>query len=392
MRELDEMSAPIDWFRPVLKQMQAYQPGEWPQPNSGVLKLNSNENPYPPSPKVLAALANFSGELLRRYPDPQAVDFCQTVAKTFDIPADWVMAGNGSDDLLTLVVRACAEDQRHEDQRRRLAYPTPTYVLYRTLAAIQPAETVEIPYETAGDEWRLPVEQLIAAQAAVTLVATPNSPTGHPVPLADLRSLAANLKGVLVIDEAYVDFVDRLADPRADRRSLDLIKEFENVLVLRTLSKGYALAGLRVGFGCAQPALLAGLKKIKDSYNVDAIALQLGAVAIADQDYKNAIALKVVSAREQLAHELRAMNFRVWPSQANFLLVQPPIEPVVSNPPATSPATPNACARDLYQKLKARQIMIRYFDEPGLADKLRITVGTAEQNTQLLKAIGEIHW
>ncbi len=365
-----------DWFRPALTQVQGYQPGEWPAPHSQVLKLNSNENPYPPSPNVLAALANFSGELLRRYPDPQAEEFCQTVAKTFDLPADWVIAGNGSDDVLTLLVRACAEGHQ-----RRLAYPVPTYVLYRTLAAIQPAETIEIPYGAVGDEWRLPVAALIAAQAAVTLVATPNSPTGHQVPMADLRSLAAGLKGVLVIDEAYIDFADR-----ADRQSLDLVKEFENVLVLRTLSKGYALAGLRVGFGCAQPSLLAGLKKIKDSYNVDAIALQLGSVAIADQDYKNVIARKVVIAREQLAQDLRALNFRVWPSQANFLLIQPPQKP------AESPIKTNSdsCAKHLYQKLKARRIMVRYFEEPTLADKLRITVGTPNQNAQLLAAISEI--
>jgi histidinol-phosphate aminotransferase len=362
-----------DWFRPALKTLQSYQPGEWPAPNAGVLKLNSNENPYPPSPKVLAALANFQAELLRRYPDPQAQEFAQTVAETFGIPADWVIVGNGSDDVLTMIVRACAEEHR-----RVLAYPMPTYVLYRTLAAIQPAQTVEIPYERVGDTWRLPVEQLIATQAAVTLVATPNSPTGHQVPMADLRSLATHLNGVLVIDEAYVDFVGvDFAGQRADRLSLDLVKEFENVIVLRTLSKGYALAGLRVGFGFAQPALLAGLKKVKDSYNVDAIALHLGAIAIADQAYKDAIARKVVAAREQLASDLRAMNFRVWPSQANFLLVQPPS--IFSED----------SAQQLYQKLKARRIMIRYFDQPGLTDNLRITVGTPEQNARMVAAIGQ---
>jgi histidinol-phosphate aminotransferase len=361
-----------DWFRPAIKTMQSYQPGEWPAPEAGVLKLNSNENPYPPSPQVLAAMANFQAELLRRYPDPLAAKFAQAVAETFGIPADWVIAGNGSDDVLTMIVRACAEENR-----RLLAYPTPTYVLYQTLAAIQPAQTVEIPYECVGDTWQLPVDQLIATQAAVTLVATPNSPTGHQVPMADLIKLATHLKGVLVIDEAYVDFAGVDFADMDWVGSLDLVKDFENVIVLRTLSKGYALAGLRVGFGVAQPALLAGLKKVKDSYNVDAIALHLGAIAIADQGYKDAIARKVVAAREQLASDLCAMNFRVWPSQANFLLVQPDI-------------TSEHSAQQLYQQLKARQIMIRYFDQLGLADKLRITVGTPEQNAQLLTAIGEI--
>ena len=371
------MTSEANWFRPAINRMQGYQPGEWPAPNAGVLKLNSNENPYPPSPKVLDALADFSPELLRRYPDPQAADFCRVVGETFGIPTDWVIAGNGSDDLLTMLVRACAENSLRSaagknvgKKERMLAYPMPTYVLYRTLAAIQPAGTVEIPYEVKGDEWRLPVEKLIATQAAITLVATPNSPTGHVVPIEELRSLAAGLNGVLVVDEAYIDF----AGEGAPWASLALVREFENVIVLRTLSKGYGLAGLRVGFGCAQPPLLAGLRKVKDSYNVDAIALKLGAVAIADQRYRGAIAQRVRGDREQLAADLRASKFRVWPSFANFLLVQPP----------------HNTAQRLYQGLKEKQIMIRYFNEPGLDDKLRITVGTPEQNARMVSAIKEL--
>ncbi|KPQ37046.1 MAG: histidinol-phosphate transaminase [Phormidesmis priestleyi Ana] len=361
---------PLSWFRPEINNMQGYQPGEWPDLNANILKLNSNENPYPPSPQVLAALSEVSAELLRRYPDPKATDFCQVVGKTFGIPADWVIAGNGSDDLLTMLVRACAGSattRSTAEKERMLAYPMPTYILYRTLAAIQPAKTVEIAYEMQGDNWSLPVEQLIAAQAALTLVATPNSPTGHCVPMADLRSLAAGLNGVLVIDEAYIDF----AGEEAEQASLALVKAFENVIVLRTLSKGYGLAGLRLGFGIAQPPLLAGLQKVKDSYNVDAIALRLGAAAIADQPYKRAITQKVMAARQQLATDLQGLNFRVWPSFANFLLVQPP----------------DGKAKLLCEKLKENQIMIRYFNQPGLDDKLRITVGTPAQNERMLLAI-----
>ncbi|MGI8936040.1 MAG: histidinol-phosphate transaminase [Phormidesmis sp.] len=352
------MTTQTNWFRPDVAAMQGYEPGEWPPLNAGVLKLNSNENPYPPSPKVMAALAEISGELLRRYPDPRAQDFCQVVGKTLDVPTDWVIAGNGSDDLLTLLVRSCAAGHH-----RPLAYPTPTYVLYRTLAAIQPASTIEIPY---GPNWQLPVQKLLAAQAAVTLIASPNSPSGHIVPLADLRLLAQGLSGVLAIDEAYVDF--------AGQTALDLVRAFPNVIVLRTLSKGYALAGLRLGFGCAQPALLKGLLKIKDSYNVDAIALRLGTAAILDQAYKDAITQKVVAAREQLSAELQTMAFRVWPSHTNFLLVQPPHD----------------TAQFLYKSLKAQQIMIRYFNEPALDNKLRIAVGTSEQNARLVSAIKQL--
>ena len=193
----------------------------------------------------------------------------------------------------------------------RLSHPN--VCALRTLAAIQPASTIEIPY---GPNWQLPVQNLLAAQAAVTLVASPNSPSGHIVPLADLKLLAQGLAGVLAIDEAYVDF--------AGQTALELVRTFPNVIVLRTLSKGYALAGLRLGFGCAQPALLKGLLKIKDSYNVDAIALRLGTAALLDQKYKNTIIQKVIAAREQLSVALQTMAFRIWPSHTNFLLVQPP--------------------------------------------------------------------
>lgn len=344
--------------------MQGYEPGEWPPIGSGVLKLNSNENPYPPSPQVLAALQNIGPELLRRYPNPRGKTFCEVVGETFGVPADWVIAGNGSDDLLTLLVRACAAGEV-----RSLAYPMPTYVLYRTLAAIQPAKVVEILYGERGTDWVLPVEPLLSVNAAVTLIATPNSPTGHLVPMEDLRRLAAGLGGVLVVDEAYVDF----AGEGADMASLALVREFENVILLRTLSKGYGLAGLRLGFGIAQPGLLAGLLKIKDSYNVDAIALQLGAAALRDQTYKRECAQKVIAAREALSAELRSRDFVVWPSQTNFVLTRPP---------ETGPS-----AKIIYETLKEYGIMIRYFGESGLDDKLRISVGTPSQNERLLHAM-----
>ena len=353
-------------FRPVIDAMEGYAPGEWPALDAGVLKLNSNENAYPPSPKVLAALSNVDGELLRRYPDPRAEDFCCAVGETFGLPADWAIAGNGSDDLLTLLVRACAEGNR------QIAYPTPTYVLYRTLAAMQPAKTVEIPYKIVGDDWQLPVEQLLQTDAAITFVASPNSPSGHVVAKSDLRRLAAGLSGVLVIDEAYVDF----ASESVSKNGLDLVREFENVMVLRTLSKGYALAGLRLGFGCAQPALLAGLKKVKDSYNVDALALRAGAAAILDQAYVRECVAKIRRDREALTAALRELGFWVGRSQANFLLVRPPDGTVR--------------AKEICQRLKERQILIRYFDEPRLDDKLRITVGTPEQNQRLIGAIAQI--
>ncbi|MEL6552458.1 MAG: histidinol-phosphate transaminase [Cyanobacteria bacterium J06621_11] len=362
-------------FRAAIEEMEGYAPGEWPALDSGVLKLNSNENPYPPSPKVLDALTEINGELLRRYPNPRGQTFCEIAGEMFGVPTDWIMVGNGSDDLLTLLIRACAEPGV-----RSLAYPMPTYVLYRTLAAMQPAQTQEIVYQQSGTDWILPIDELIAAKAAITLIATPNSPTGHVVPVSDLRRLAQGVSGVLVIDEAYVDFVGE----GADKTSLALVHEFENVIVLRTLSKGYGLAGLRLGFALAQPSLLKGLLKVKDSYNVDAIALKLGAAALKDQSYKNSCVQKIITARNQLSEDLRALSFKVWPSQTNFLLVQPPANT------AENEATANNTAEKIYLDLKENGIMIRYFAQPGLDDKLRITVGTSAQNKRVVSAIASL--
>jgi histidinol-phosphate aminotransferase len=343
-------------FRPAIDAMTGYVPGEQPAVGTKIVKLNTNENPYLPSPQAMLALQQVSPEALRRYPDPFAREFCRAVSESLGVPADWVIVGNGSDDVLNVLVRACAEGAA-----RPLAYPMPTYVLYRTLAAMQPAQVVEIPYP---DDYRLPIDQLVATAAAITFIATPNSPSGHAVPLEDLRTLAQNVKGVLAIDEAYVDF--------AEFSALPLVQEFENVILLRTLSKGYGLAGLRMGFGIAQPQLLAGMFKVKDSYNIDAVATAVGTAAMRDQAYKQACAERIKASRARLFDDLKNLGYTVLPSQANFLL-------------ATVP--PGIDAGQTYLRLKAMGILVRYFNEPGLTDKLRITVGTEEQNQTLIEAL-----
>ena len=246
-------------------------------------------------------------EWLRRYPDPYSRDFCGAVSRALGVPADWIIVTNGSDDLLNILIRSCS------DEERKVVYPMPSYVLYRTLSAIQPAEVIEVTYP---EDYQLPIDELVAANGAVTLIATPNSPSGHIVPLGDLRTLASKLSGVLAIDEAYVDF--------ADYSALSLVEEFDNVIILRTLSKGYSLAGLRLGFGIANPKLLSGLFKVKDSYNVDAIAILVGAAAMQDQAYKNSCVEKVKRSRSLLKHDLEQIGFEVRDSQGNFLLATPP--------------------------------------------------------------------
>ncbi len=345
----------MSYFRPAIDAMQGYVPGEQPKPGTKIIKLNTNENPYAPSPKAMEVLRELDGEYLRRYPDPFARDFCQAVSDALGVPRDWVIVGNGSDDVLNVLVRACAEGSSH-----KVVYPMPTYVLYRTLAAMQPAEVVEIPY---GEDFRLPIEELVAANGAITFIASPNSPSGHSVPLDDLRELARRVSGVVAIDEAYVDF--------AEYSALPLVEEFENVIVLRTLSKGYSLAGLRMGFGVANPKLLEGMFKVKDSYNIDAIATHVGTAAMRDQAYKNDCANKVKASRLLLTIDLKNLGFTVLPSQGNFVLA----------------TAPTGNAEELYLGLKEKGILVRYFKQPGLADKLRITVGTESQNHILLEAL-----
>jgi histidinol-phosphate aminotransferase len=342
------------YFRPNIDQMAGYVPGEQPRPGTAVTKLNTNENPYPPSPEAIAVLRNLDSEWLRRYPDPYANEFRQAVSEVLEVPSDWVIVGNGSDDILNIIVRACS------DAERKIVYPTPTYVLYHTLADMQPTEVIEIPY---GEDYQLPLQPLIEAQAAVTFLASPNSPSGHSIALDDLRQLAAQVSGVVVVDEAYVDF--------AEVTALPLVHEFENVLIVRTLSKGYSLAGLRLGFGIAHPTLLKGLFKVKDSYNIDAIACLVGAAAMRDQTHKNECVAKVKQSRTQLAVDLKQLGFQLRPSQTNFLFARPP----------------QGNAEQIYLALKERGILVRYFKQPGLNDKLRITVGTDEQNQQLIEAL-----
>jgi histidinol-phosphate aminotransferase len=343
-----------NYFRSNIDLMPAYTPSEQIEPSVKIIKLNSNENPYPPSPTVIEVLQNFDGELLRRYPNAFAQEFRQAVSKALGVPVDWIIAGIGSDELLSVVMRACAEPGR------KVVYPVPTYVLYRTLTQMQAAESVEIPY---SEDYRLPLEELIAVNGSVTFIASPNSPSGHMVPIDDLRKLATHLSGILAIDEAYVDF--------AEENALDLTQEFENVISLRTLSKGYSLAGVRLGFAIANPKLLSTLYKVKDSYNVNAIACAVGVAAMNDQAYKNACIEKIKASRTKLAIELKQLGFRVWDSQTNFLLVQPR----------------EGNAEELFQRLKERKILVRYFKQPRLDDKLRITIGTNEQNQFLVQTL-----
>jgi len=344
----------MSYFRDNIISMPPYVPGEQPPAGSSVIKLNTNENPYPPSPKVIEAMAGFDPGRLRLYSDPMSTPVRMAAAEVFNMPPDWILVGNGSDDLLAMIVLACT------GAGRPIAYAMPTYTLYRTLAQMQQAPLVELEYT---EDYRLPADELIKADAAVTFVASPNSPSGTLAPTNELDRLARGLNGLLVIDEAYCDF--------AAANALELVKTRGNTVVLRTLSKGYSLAGLRVGLAVGNPDILNVLIKVKDSYNLSTLSIELAAAALADQAYKNACCAKVVVSRTRLKAGLEKLGFYVWPSDSNFLLAK----------------APNGQARDIYESLKRTGILVRYFNQPRLDDSLRITVGTDEQNAVLLAAL-----
>ena len=342
-------------FRDNVENMQGYVPGYQPQ-GDAVIKVNSNENPYPPSPKVFEALARLNAEQLRRYPPVLWDDFRLVAAKIHNVDPEMIICGNGGDELLTILVRCCC------DTTRPLAYPVPTYSLYPVLADIQGNPVVEIPW---GKDYSIP-QELYKTKAPLTILCNPNAPTGTLIAQEEIKQLAEAIDGVLVLDEAYVDF--------AADNCLPLVRQCDNVLILRSMSKGYSLAGMRFGYAIAHPRIIEAMIKVKDSYNVNIAAQIAAAAALADQEYFRQTTAKIIAERERLIAELNKIGFEVSPSQSNFVLAR------ITSPPA----------REIFEKLAQRQIYVRYFEKDRLNDKLRITVGTPEQMDALLNALREI--
>jgi len=357
----------MSFFKDNIESMDAYVPGEQPAEAAGVVKLNQNENPYPPSPKALAVLREFDGESLRLYPDPVVTRFRKAAGELLGVREDWILPGDGSDDLIIMIARAAAGPDRP------VAYPHPTFPFFLTQGQIEAAACIEVPCD---EDFSLPIERLARTAAAVTFVASPNSPTGATATPDRLDWLARQLDGLLVIDEAYVDF--------ADEHAAALATKHRNVIVLRTLSKGYSLAGLRLGFGLANPTLMDGLLKTKAIYNVGPLPAAVGAAALADQEYHARCVRLIRAERQRLARELAKRGFRVYPSGGNFLMVAVPGGSAGSPPPATSRGGDGRAA---FEALKARGVLVRYFNEDPLRDKLRITVGTEQEDSALLAAI-----
>ena len=266
-----------------------------------------------------------------------------------------MICGNGSDDLLTILIRTFVPDGG------AVAYPAPTYSLYPTLAQLQNARVAEVPWR-AG--WALPADALAEAGADLTVVVNPNAPSGTLVPAAELAALAGRLRGPLLIDEAYADF--------AGADCVGLLRDHANVVVSRSMSKGYSLAGLRFGYALAHPDVVRQMNKVRDSYNCDALAQAAATAALTHAGAAAESWARVRAERERLAGLLRGLGFDVLPSHANFLL-------------AAVPA--GADAGRLYRELKAGGVLVRHWDRPGLADKLRVTVGTPADTDALVAAL-----
>ncbi len=341
----------MGFFRSNIEAMDGYTPGEQPQ-HGKFIKLNTNENPYPPSREVTRAIQAVLEQGLGRYPDSMATAFRLRAADILQVSPDCILCGNGSDDLLTIITRALVG----EGERLRLPYPS--YVLYKTLANIQGAETEEIGFQS---DWTLPPQFADASPGLkLAFLPNPNSPTGTLVSPTQVAAMAERMPCPLVADEAYVDF--------AEQSCLGLVARHDNVIVLRTMSKSYSLAGLRFGYLVAQPSLIAQFLKVKDSYNCDALSIAGATAAINDQTWLAETTVKIKATRTRLTRELAALGFDVIDSQANFVWAE------------HSRRSP----RELYEELKASRVLVRYMKYARWREGLRISIGTDQQIDALL--------
>ena len=357
----------MSYERQNIRSMDGYSSGEQPLDDK-VIKLNTNENPYPPAPGVQEVISGFDGSKLRRYPPPTADEFRNLAAKIHGVNKNQIIATRGGDELLRLLLTTFV------DPLDPIGTTSPTYSLYPVLAQIQNCPVVEVELE---DDWSLPTDfatRMNAAGVKLTLVVNPHAPTGKLFSKAQVRDLAETLDSVLLIDEAYIDFVD----PDLNHDCLSMINEFDNLVFLRTLSKGYSLAGLRFGYGIGTESLIKPmLEKTRDSYNLDLLSQKVAVAGIADQAYAAETWQKTRAERKHLTDALESLGFSVLPSQTNFLLITPPPDIGLS-------------ALQIQHKLKQNDILVRYFSTSRLIERIRITIGTARENLQLIETLRSI--
>jgi histidinol-phosphate aminotransferase len=360
-------------LRPLVHRLHAYTPGEQPKVK-GLIKLNTNENPYPPSPKVLATVRAAVDGRLRLYPNPSAEAVREALARHHGCSPDQIIVGNGSDELLALAVRAFTEPAPAHPSapvpsQSKVHFFSPSYSLYPVLADTHGAVPQPVPLKS---DYSLPTVaelkrgKLWDFRAGLTLVTTPNAPSGRGYATAELDALCQAQKGVVILDEAYVDF--------AEENAFELALRHPHVLVSRTFSKAYSLCFQRIGYFVGNAELIAGLHKMRDSYNVNGLGQIAAAATMQDLPYYRRNFARIKATREQLRRELTGLGWEVLPSQTNFLLTRPA----------------QGSAESWLTALRERKILVRWFSSPGLRDWLRITVGTEPEATALLRAVRAI--
>lgn len=349
----------MKYLRPNIASMAGYVPGFQPDDIASWIKLNTNENPYPPSPNVVEAIlaeVGSDGASLRTYPSASSQKLRETAGKLYGFDPSWIIMANGSDEVLNNLIRACAGEGQD------VGYVHPSYSYYSTLAEIQGAAV-----STYGLTEKFAIEAFPEHyHGKVFFLTTPNSPLGFAFPLDYVEEIAKNCGGLLVIDEAYADF--------ADGNALELVKKYENVVITRTFSKSYALAGMRLGLAIARPEIIAALDKIRDHYNLDRLAQAACVAALQDQPYFLESCRKIIETREWFTSELTAIGYTVIPSQANFVFASPP----------------DKNGKRVYDGLYERKILVRLLSDPLLAHGLRISIGTREEMEATLTALTEI--
>jgi len=343
-------------LRRNIKEMAGYVPGYQPADAAAYIKLNTNENPYPPSPRVLEAILAEVGDGLRRYPDAASRGPLEEAARLYGFHTDWVVMANGSDEVLNNLIRAFAAEGEE------IAYVHPSYSYYATLAEIQGARVRTFSLTEQLELADFPARY----EGKLFFLTNPNAPLGFCFPREFIEELAGRVAGMLVIDEAYVDF--------ADEHSLDLVRRHENVVVTRTLSKSYSLAGMRLGLAIARPEVIAALNKIRDHYNLDRLAQAAATAALRDQVYFRECVEKIRGTRDWFCNELRELGYTVIPSHANFVFASPP----------------DRDGQRIYQDLFDRNILVRYLPDPALSHGLRISIGTREEMEKTVEALRDI--
>lgn len=335
--------------------MAGYVPGEQPR-DDGFIKLNTNENPYPPSPKVFAALRKAINPSLRLYPEPLSDNLRSVAATVYGVKPENIIAGNGSDELLSMLLRCFV------GPKDRVAFPVPTYSLYDTLVEIQDGVSAPVHY---GEDFSLPGD-LAGQTAALTFLCNPNAPSGTMISLPEIANLAGAVAGILVVDEAYVDFAES-----EGASSIPLIRQFPNLVVLRSFSKSFSLAGMRIGLAFASAEIIAGMMKVKDSYNLNRLSLVAARAALEDMAWMKRNAGRIQRSRKKLSSALKRIGYHVYPSHANFVLARKREQNLKS----------------VYEELKQRKILVRYFDTPDLRDCMRITVGAPQEVKTLVQEL-----